>query len=322
VLRSRNTWLASTAVFSVLAVGLAQYGSSKDIATETDTFSQQYEEVGQDQTFASIEDSANVSRAFHEAPETALTLATTAELKNHNKTPHSQIASVYSGDLSPALIDQNNQSHAADAALLGLNEALKNAGFSSETNSEAAIKNTLSRIADIASTQKAGARVACSLEGSLSIKDNSDGNLSVSADNCNIDGEPITGSVAITNNESNAGSLVAHYQSGDQLSSIGSIECTANSDDCESSVDFSADDKQYRIEEAAIMGDASAGFTVGSRVYSETLGYVDTLAVDMVPCANGGFSSGLIGIADATSETVVTIEYTSCDQYKLTYHGA
>lgn len=237
---------------------------------------------------------------------------------------HEMLARLYTGDLSAAIIDSSNHNHAAEAVLFGMTEILKTAADSDRNQTEQDLNKNLKHIANLAKQQAAGEKIHCELDGEIRVVNNKQGSMEIELNNCNINGEGLSGKVALQaqNEQSTDGEFAATYEIENSSYGSGAMECFAFDSTCYSSKDYSIGTKHIRLEEAAVTGNAKQGFTMGSRVYSDTLGYVDTLAIDMIPCHGGGFSSGLIGIADATSETVMTIEYTDCNQYKLTYHGA
>ncbi|NWO04425.1 MAG: hypothetical protein HLX50_01575 [Alteromonadaceae bacterium] len=52
------------------------------------------------------------------------------------------------------------------------------------------------------------------------------------------------------------------------------------------------------------------------------MGYVDYQASNLTLCENGyGFSTGSIRITDSTGSNVVTVNFSGCSTYTVTYQG-
>jgi len=72
----------------------------------------------------------------------------------------------------------------------------------------------------------------------------------------------------------------------------------------------------YRIENVAVEDGA-----VSATVYESTLGKIDIVGNNLHQCSNGNFDSGEILITDSSGEAVITLSFSSCDEYVLTYEG-
>jgi hypothetical protein len=258
-----------------------------------------------------------------EAAPTPAKIATQTKQEELSIRNDNSQASVYYGDLSAALINNENTQAVAKAAIFGIENVLTDNALNGD-RAETELTHALKEVAKIANSNAGSEEFPCELEGTLQIKKSHSGAVDVALSDCNFNGESLSGNVRLENHHKDEHEhfFAAHYELDNHHLGAGSLECADDSLGCSSSRDYRMGATHYRTEDSAVTGDERQGFTVGSRVYSDSLGYIDTLAIDMVPCNGGGFSSGLIGIADATSETVVTIEYTDCNQYKLTYHGA
>jgi len=72
----------------------------------------------------------------------------------------------------------------------------------------------------------------------------------------------------------------------------------------------------YRIENVAL----EEGY-VSATVYESTLGRIDIVGNNLHQCSNGNFDSGEILITDSTGEAVITLSFSSCNEYVITYEG-
>lgn len=80
------------------------------------------------------------------------------------------------------------------------------------------------------------------------------------------------------------------------------------------------DGRQYRTENVSVSG-SNGSYSVSARVYDQELGYVDYDASNLILCDSGvGFSSGTITVT-ASSGTSITVSFSGCDSYTVTYNG-
>jgi hypothetical protein len=115
----------------------------------------------------------------------------------------------------------------------------------------------------------------------------------------------------------------ATYQ-GETYSTSGTYNCNFETAvGCTYTSNFSdREGRSYRAENVSVSGNASQGYNVNARVYSETHGYIDIRSSGLVPCDGGGFSSGEISVTDASGAAVVTATFSGCnDDYIVTYQG-
>lgn len=106
---------------------------------------------------------------------------------------------------------------------------------------------------------------------------------------------------------------------------VGTITCSNFGATCTSSIpleDFTGEDgTDYRVENVEVTGNASSGYNMTARVYHETYGYVDIVATGLILCSNGNIQAGSIQVTDATGGVVLTVSFSNCDDYTVTFDG-
>lgn len=111
---------------------------------------------------------------------------------------------------------------------------------------------------------------------------------------------------------------------GDTQSLTATVECTFSSStvSCTTSSDFvGSDGRTYRTTDYTVSGDASSGYDVSARVYDPDHGYVEIAATNITVCANGNIGTGTITVTDSTGTNIMTVTFTSCSEYTVTYNG-
>lgn len=79
--------------------------------------------------------------------------------------------------------------------------------------------------------------------------------------------------------------------------------------------------RSYRSENVSV-SESNGNYDVSARVYGEDLGYIDYQASNLVLCEGGyGFSSGTITVSDSASNEVLTITFSGCSSFTMTYQG-
>jgi hypothetical protein len=88
---------------------------------------------------------------------------------------------------------------------------------------------------------------------------------------------------------------------------------------CTISDDWLEDGENYRIEEAAVVGDNLNGFEVTAKVYDEDNGYIQvgTTSTLQASCSGGALGSGVATFTGAEGSTG-TIRFDSCNGYTIT----
>lgn len=80
--------------------------------------------------------------------------------------------------------------------------------------------------------------------------------------------------------------------------------------------------RSYRSENVSV-SESNGNYDVSARVYDEELGYIDYQASNLVLCEGGyGFSSGTITVSDSASNEVLTVTFSGCDSFTMTYQGS
>lgn len=107
------------------------------------------------------------------------------------------------------------------------------------------------------------------------------------------------------------------------FSGSGSIVCTNYGDSCRYSDNFSAGGVDFQVSDARVSGDEQRGFNVHAEVSSSDQGRVTFDAEGVVPCEDGGFSSGNIAIFENNNMemAVIEVEFTDCATYNITFDG-
>jgi len=72
----------------------------------------------------------------------------------------------------------------------------------------------------------------------------------------------------------------------------------------------------YRISNVDINGNS-----LTATVYESVLGRIEISASNLHQCSNGNFDSGTILITDSTGSAVISVTFSSCDEYVVTYQG-
>ncbi|MCK0163711.1 hypothetical protein [Marinobacter sp. S6332] len=79
--------------------------------------------------------------------------------------------------------------------------------------------------------------------------------------------------------------------------------------------------RSYRSENVSV-SESNGNYDVSARVYDEDIGYVDYQASNLVLCEGGyGFSSGTITVSDEASNEVLTVTFSGCSSFTMTYQG-
>lgn len=110
---------------------------------------------------------------------------------------------------------------------------------------------------------------------------------------------------------------------GETYRSKGNVSCTGEFlDNCTYSSTFNGTNgKAYRISGVSVTGDHYSGYNISARVYDGDRGYVEFQGTGLIPCSGGGFSSGTVIFSDSDGE-VVTVTYSTCGEYTVTYKGS
>lgn len=91
---------------------------------------------------------------------------------------------------------------------------------------------------------------------------------------------------------------------------------------CTVSENFSSNGVSYRVTNVSFTSTGNE-YDFTARIYHEDYGYVEIVATDLVLCDDGGFSSGSIVVTDSTSDEVLSLTYSGCDDpVVVVYQGS
>jgi len=80
--------------------------------------------------------------------------------------------------------------------------------------------------------------------------------------------------------------------------------------------------RSYRTENVNVSQNGNA-YNVSARVYDQELGYLDYQASNLTLCEGGyGFSSGSISVTDSSGGNVLTITFSGCTSFTVTFQGS
>jgi len=253
-------------------------------------------------------------------------------------------SSGYSGKTSAATVSDSNKDDVVVASSIGAEKAIESSSApkSLSRSSRDIIESLLNRSSAEITTKhhlRMQSRAVYDLSASVcnnggSAKYTYDenntsgyGSFTITYNNCSYSYggvvSTVDGSAVWTTNEDGSFSyqydLTTTYGS-ETYTVTATYECDAQFN-CSYSDDFSYSGVSYKVSDVSVSGNSTFGFDVSAKVYHEDYGYIIIEAVDLISCADGGFSSGSIAVTDSTNNEVLSIVFVSCSEMTVTYNG-